>query len=87
MKGEESTFRIESVTFVLKPVSVESQKELTDSGLNSSEICIVNVQLDNSTVKLTLRHIADLISGWFQETRARYHKNTKMVFLTSAFDN
>ena len=71
MKSEESTFRFESVTFVLKPVSVESQKELTDSGLNSSEICIVNVQLDNSTVKLTLRHIADLISGWFQETRVQ----------------
>ena len=69
MKGEESTFRIESVTFVLKPVSVESQKELTDSGLNSSEICIVNVQLDNSTVKLTLRHIVDFISGWISLER------------------
>ena len=31
--------------------------------LNSSEIYIVNAQLDNSTVKLTLKHIVDFISG------------------------
>ena len=46
-------------------------KKLQTVALNSSEIYIVNVQLDNSTVKLTLGHIVDLISGWFQETRGK----------------
>ena len=38
-------------------------KKLQTVALNSSEIYVVNAQLDNSTVKLTLKHIVDFISG------------------------
>ena len=79
MKSEKNTFRFESATFVPKRISVESHQEVTDSGLNSSEICIVNVQLDNSTVKLTLKHIADLISGWISLERL----NQSLVLLSN----